>query len=45
MQICRNKNLLLSVKISEKIVNFESKIASFRSDVADVSRLVALTLT
>ena len=45
MQISRNKNLLLSVKISEKIVNFESKIASFRSDVADVSRLVALTLT
>ena len=45
MQISRNKNLLLSVKISEKIVNFESKIASFRSDVADVSRLVALTFT
>ena len=44
MQISRN-NLLLSVTISEKIVNFESKIASFRSDVADVSGLVALTPT
>ena len=44
MQISRN-NLLLSVTISEKFVNFEPKIASFRSDVADVSRLVALTLT
>ena len=45
MQICRNKNLLRSVKISEKIVNFESKTASFRSDVAGVSRFVALTPT